>query len=50
MLSLFVVITFVGGMPQVRQLCSFIDNVNASDADVQVAVANAKLFGRLGES
>ena len=50
MLSLFVVITFVGAMPQVRQLCSFIDNVNASESDVQVAVANAKLFGRLGES
>lgn len=50
MLSLFVVITFVGAMPQVRQLCSFIDNINASESDVQVAVANAKLFGRLGET
>ena len=49
MLLVFVVITLVGAMPQVRQLCSLIDNVNASESDVQVAVANAKLFGRLGE-
>ena len=50
MLLLFVVITFVGAMPQVRLLCSFIDNINASEADVQRAISEANSFGRLGES